>query len=366
MYLQRLTVDGLRNLSNVDLRDFAPVNIFFGQNGSGKTSLLEAINLLSVARSFRSNKIAPIVNHERVDCTVYGVLTSADDASLQLGVTRSKSSESIIKANGRKISKVSELADCLPLQIVHSDSFHLIDGGPSGRRRFLDWGVFHVEHSFFKIWSDAQRCLKHRNSLLRHGKIRAAELDVWDVELAKLGEALAEQRHQYFEGFAKVFQDCLSQLIDLRELRVTFSKGWESRVSLYDYLVANRDRDANRGHTIGGPHRADLHFRMSGSAAAEVLSRGQQKLVVYALQLAQGYYLQKATGRRCIYLLDDLPAELDGVHRKALCKLLAHLGVQVFVTCVDFEDLRGCWAPETGIKMFHVEQGKVYPSPTPF
>ena len=245
------------------------------------------------------------------------------------------------------------------MQVICSDTFKLLEGSPAVRRQFMDWGVFHVEHQFHSIWKNAQRCLKQRNSLLRHGRLDDSELAVWTQELAGFGEQLDVFRKSYFDRLVPIFEETLSRLLDIDGLSLKYYRGWDSDRSLCDVLAANLNRDKEVTHTQAGPHRADLKFRYRSANAADILSRGQQKLVVCALRVAQGYLLSQEKGRSCVYLIDDLPSELDRGHRKALCMLLEELGCQVFVTCVDHRDLAECWSVDMPVSMFHVEHGNI-------
>ena len=357
MQLRKLEVTGVRNLNQVTLAGLSPINIFFGSNGSGKTSVLESIHLLSLAKSFRSHKVKPVIHHDSDQLVVFGELLTADNIASPMGIQRSKKEPGLIKVDGKALRSVAELAEYMPLQVINSATFLLLEGSPSVRRQFIDWGVFHVEHQFHSVWKATQRCLKQRNSLLRHGKIADEQLSLWSRELAKNGQQLDQYRQQYFEQLAPVFHKLLSQLMEVDGLTISYYRGWDKDKSLEDVLQENLTRELEQGRTLSSPHRADLRIRLNGSNAAESLSRGQQKLVVCALRVAQGYLLAKLTGRTCIYLIDDLPAELDKLHRKALCRLLEDLNSQVFVTCVDHKDLSDCWSDKNNINVFHVEHG---------
>jgi DNA replication and repair protein RecF len=360
MVIRRLAITDVRNIRQAHLEGLTPVTILYGQNGSGKTSVLEAIHILSSARSFRSHKLSPVIFREAEQCVVFGeVCRSASGNYLSMGVQRSRSSGGQIKVAGRVVNNTSELAECLPLQVINSDSFSLLEGSPSVRRRFLDWGVFHVEHDFHQAWKQAQRCLKQRNSLLRSGRMADAELVVWTDEFIRSSELLDSYRQRYLQGFKPIFERCLSRLLDLEGLKLSYHRGWDSSRSLREVLASQAVREREHQHTTSGPHRADLRLRYHSHPAHEVLSRGQQKLVVCALSLAQGYYLSQLKGHHCVYLVDDLPAELDAVHRKALCALLYELECQVFISCVDYRDVDDCWPDKEQIRMFHVEHGQV-------
>jgi DNA replication and repair protein RecF len=157
-----------------------------------------------------------------------------------------------------------------------------------------------------------------------------------------------------------VFKDTLRALYDDHEkIELHYSCGWDTEKEYSQYLSDNRDKDAQRGFTQAGAHRADLKVKVGSLAAADVLSRGQQKLLVAALRLSQGKLLQQQTGRKTIYLVDDLPAELDKRHRDRFVAALCATGSQVFITCVDVDDLVAAYAERDQPAMFHVEHGRV-------
>ena len=155
------------------------INILHGDNGSGKTSLLEAIHLLGMARSFRSTRLNPVISHEQGSCTVFGQVELGEEQSSALGISRDRSGEIRIRINGQSVRSAAELAETLPLQLINPDSFRLLEGAPKLRRQFLDWGVFHVEPRFLQAWQRLQQALRQRNSWLRHGTLDAASQAAW-------------------------------------------------------------------------------------------------------------------------------------------------------------------------------------------
>ncbi|WP_101758652.1 DNA replication/repair protein RecF [Oceanicoccus sp. KOV_DT_Chl] len=361
MLIRRLEITGVRNLSRACLENLSPINILFGDNGAGKTSVLESIYLLSSARSFRGHKLKPLVNIDMDSCVSFAEIDIEGLGYQPVGIKRFKASAKpgVIKVAGQHVKSASVLAENLPLQVINADTFQLLEGSPSVRRQFLDWGVFHVEHQFYSVWKSAQRCLKQRNSLLRHARIDQPQLAVWTSELVQHAELIHGYRAAYFTQLVPVFEKVLDRLIDLDGLQLAYFRGWDKDRTFTEVLASNQQREQEQGYTLSGPHRADLKLRYRASNAADILSRGQQKLVVCALRVAQGYLLSQLTGKSCVFLVDDLPAELDFRHRKALCGLFEELQCQVFVTCVDHNDLVGCWGDDTSISMFHVEQGKI-------
>lgn len=361
MTVRRLRIQDLRNIQGAEL-DLAQVNVLAGENGSGKTSVLEALYLLGSAKSFRASRPEAVIRDQSPSCTVFAQIADpGSSASTAIGVTRSRSGDFEGRIQGRAVQNTAELARLLPIQVLNSASFDLLEGGPKSRRQFLDWGVFHVEHAFHPAWLDAQKTLRQRNALLRHARIAPAELQVWDDRLAASAAVLDALRRRYFEAFYPEFEATLGELLAIEGLELGYYRGWDRERDLKDVLGEQFERDHERGFTHSGPHRADIRLRKLGRNAEEVLSRGQQKLVVSAMKLAQARLFSAMRGRHCLFLVDDLPAELDRGHREQLCSVLSRLECQVVVSCVDADDLDGCWAgvPEDAIRRFHVEQGAI-------
>ncbi len=361
MTLKRLSIKHLRNLDAVDIVPSDRVNLIFGENGSGKTSVLEAINLLALGRSFRSHKHKPLINHQQQSFTIFGRVHADDEADIPIGINRQINGDALFKVNGNMVGSAAALAAYLPVQVINSETFLLLEGSPKVRRQFIDWLVFHVEPNFYPVWKDLQRCLKHRNSLLRRDRIDPFEIGTWDKELITLTEKIHTYRKECMLQFSETFYELLREFISVEGIAIRYSRGWDKEKSYADVLTENIERDHRQGFTQAGSHRADLKITVDGQNAAEILSRGQQKLLACALKIAQGYVFSRLTGRKTIYLVDDLPAELDEKHRNLLAHWLETMNTQVFITGVEREILLSTWQnkPHIETKMFHVEQGKV-------
>lgn len=364
MTIEHLKITNFRNIAAAVIKPAAGINLLVGENASGKTSILEAIYLLSMVRSFRSKKIKNLINHSADQFTVFANICADESASYSLGIQRHQlDTDTEILFRGQKPSGVAELTATLPVQLINSEAFRLLEGGPKDRRQFLDWGVFHVEHSFIQCWKRFQRALKQRNSLLRHGRIDELEMQLWEKELAVNGEQVTALRQDYLARLKPVFAGLLDKFLGSQTFTLNFQRGWDKSLDLKESLLASRVKDREQGFTQAGPQRADIRVAINGYTAMEVLSRGQQKLVVSALKLAQGALLSEARNKQCVYLIDDLPAELDKKHRRIFCEVLEKQSGQVFITGVDAEALTDGWQKPESILWFHVEHGQISPKP---
>lgn len=360
MHLSRLSVSDLRNI-RADLTNLGQINIFFGANGSGKTSVLEAIHLLGLGRSFRSPSARSVVRYQAESLTVFAEQTGSSPmaARTRLGLSRNGGGELIMRMNGEPVRGLAQMARQLPLLLVNADTFGLLEGAPRLRRQFLDWGVFHVEQEFYPAWKVAVRCLKHRNSLLRRGKLDLLELDAWDQRLADCAKILHACRERYSQRLISAWRNTLGGLGVEPMPEMHYSPGWDASQSYRDVLSSQRQRDLAQRQTGSGPHRADLVFRVHGHAAADILSRGQKKMAVMALRLAQAELLKADTGQSCLLLLDDLPAELDpGALGRLMAWLSAHDN-QAFITSIPPDALPVAEANRNRTRWFHVEQGSM-------
>lgn len=356
MFISRLEVRQLRNLTSVSLHPCRGINIIEGANASGKTSLLEAIHLLCLARSFRTLRTSHIVQHGASRLTLFAEICSGQ-IHHRLGLQRDTDNRLELRLDGRQLASRSELVSLAPLQLLTPESSSIITGSPRGRRHFMDWLMFHVEPGFHPLWLNYQRLMKQRNSLLRSGK-QLETLPQWDRSLIHHGQQLDVLRKDMLEQFIPIIKEYSALLLPDLQLQIKYRQGWRAGVSLEAALHDSMQSDRKQGMTTVGPHRCDLVFESESRPVLELLSRGQLKLLVVALVLAQMKYLSQGTGKQSIMLVDDLPAELDAAHRQLLIDLLSSGCEQVFITTTE-RRLLGVDIQGEENKMFHVEHGQV-------
>ena len=340
-----------RCLAEVELTLDSAANLFVGPNASGKTSLLEAAFFLGRGRSFRSRRRDALIRYGQSEFLLAG-RTTADPVPVPLGVRASRTGTEW-RVGGAVAGGIAELAEQFPAQVIDPEVHKLLEEGPGRRRRFLDWGVFHVEPSFLANWRRYHQALRQRNAALKLER-GDEDLAAWEIELATSGESLARQRETYLARIAGPLGTIGTALLD-RPITLVHSAGWDTDRPLLEVLRAGRPRDRRHRATQAGPHRGDVSVHVGGRAAKDQVSRGQQKLVAAALMLAQLEIQEQERPGRSALLLDDPAAELDRENLARLMAIVQKLPAQLWVTSLR-GDIPGL--PARG-RMFHVEQGRI-------
>jgi len=357
MQVRRLTVAGLRRFAHVELAPEPGLNLITGDNGAGKTSLLEALHLMAWGRSFRGRVRDGLIRTGATAVEVFVEWNEGPEARVRRAGLRHSGQEWAGRLDGEKVYQLGDLCAALAVVSFEPGSHALVTGGGEPRRRFLDWGLFHVEPDFLPVWRRYNRALKQRNALLKAGG-STHQLDAWDAELADSGESLTLHRLAYLERLSPVLQQAAGDLVGmLGEAALQFSPGWKRQeLGLADALLVNRERDRQFGHTGVGPHRADWHVGYAALPQREPLSRGQAKLTALSCLLAQAEDYASVRGQWPIVALDDLASELDRRHQAAVLARLQATGAQIFLTGTEAPPALD---PTTVQARFHVEHGQV-------
>ena len=354
MTLESLLVEDFRCVERAELALHPRFNLLSGENASGKTTLLEAMFFLGRGRSFRAPRAEDLIRATANGFQLVARIAGREGSGRPLGI-RVQRTGMEIRYSGRPVSAMVELATVLPVQAIDPEVHRLIDGGPQERRRFLDWGVFHVEPGFIAHWRRYQRALRQRNAALKAEQPEHL-VRIWDKDLLEAGKEVARQRERYLLALAPHVAAVAERLLG-SPVELTMARGWSSDRSLEEAVAAAWGRDRARGLTHCGPHRADLVVRFEGSIARDRVSRGQQKLVAASLLLGQLHCDASLGSELAALLVDDPAAELDETHLRRLLSEVSALPAQLIVTALDASVPALRELPEG--HWFHVERGAV-------
>ncbi len=358
MQLQHLQVEQLRCIERAAFEPAAQHNLFTGDNGSGKTSLLEAIYLLGRGQSFRHGSGRRLIRDGAESCLVRARLDpGAPQAPFPIAIQKGGEVTRIRIAQETQV-RLSDLARYCPVLVLEPGQHRLLEDGPVLRRRYLDWSVFHVEHQYHQCWQRYSRALKQRNALLRQRQ-RAA-LGSWNEEFASAAEELDRYRSKVHEEMQAFIQDLLITFFgEDHSLSVDYRRGWPAQTRLREVLALQEVQDLERGFTQSGPQRAEIRVRSHGHMARESLSRGQQKLLITAMLLGQAQHFASRRDSHPILLVDDLASELGQLARQSLFGWLQSYPGQCFLTALDPEMLPRSLLDRS--RMFHVKHGALSP-----
>lgn len=374
MPLEFLKIHNGRNLKEFSLEAHPYFNIIYGLNGVGKTTILESVYLLLRSRTFRSSKYKSFINRDSTTCTIFSrfksVLDSDSFNDFTLGISRSKeSSQPILHLNSKKINSLSTITSLVVLGLITPESFTLLDAGPSIRRKFIDWGVFHVEPCFLSDWRSFKKILSSRNKLLasysknyRVNQSLTSEqmelLNCWNPQLISLNNKLNCYRENQIKNISSFFYEYLSYFSqDLAsEITLKYYRGWNKDLNYDDFLKLKINEDLHAGYTRYGTHRGELRININRNMAKDILSRGQKKIVIICLILSQFRFLinLESNKEHNILLLDDIDSELDEINLRILFNILHSFKCQILVTTTN--NLKYGFIDKDDHKLFHVEQ----------
>ena len=359
MRITRLDIAGVRRFDTVSLAPGPALNLLTGPNGAGKTSVLEAMHLMAYGRSFRGRVRDGLIRQGAAAVEIFVEWEEAAGRIRKAGLRHTGQAWQG-RLDGGDVAHLGELCAALAVVTFEPGSHDLVTGGAENRRRLLDWGLFHVEPDFLRVWRRYARALKQRNALLKAGG-RTAELDVWEHELSDSGEVITRSRETYLAQWQpRLAEEAATLAPTLGIEQVTLHPGWRrDELSLSDALLLARQRDLATGFTSVGPHRADWRIGFTGIPGREALSRGQAKLTALALLLSQARLHAGLAGDWPVIALDDLASELDRAHQARVVDDLVATGAQVFVTGTDAPE--ALLAHADRLRHVHVEEGRLRP-----
>nr|WP_228130396.1 DNA replication and repair protein RecF [Moraxella caprae] len=375
--ITQLQITHVRNLAQISLT-LADCNVFVGRNGSGKTSLLEAVFLLSRGKTFRHHEPKRYISHHQKSCTVWA-MTGSDMLAVQKNLDERQLATTVLKLNGQTVTTQSPLTYALPVLPIDPSGMTVLEEGSHARRQMLDWLTFHVKQEFYGEWLAYQRLLKQRNLLLKSPRVRerAGEVRAWDNQLAYHADKLHQCRQAVFERWQVCFDEMMGRLLPhyQGDIYLSYQAGFDDKTGLLSILASRLGSDMELGYTRVGAHRADVMvmLKQSGdgghikSQAVDVLSRGEKKLLITALRLSQLQVMCAYQQIQPVVLVDDIDAELDVGAMNVLLGTLLSLPCQLMITSLQDETAEmvaqklSALHESRTFKKFHVKQGDITP-----
>ena len=360
MHLTHLEVLGFRNVSRADVDLSSGINLLVGENGAGKTAILEAIYLLARGRSFRTTQSKQLIKHGDDELVVRAEVDTGQMVH-RLARGKSRGGETKAKIDGESAHKQSRFAELLPLQTLLPGIADLVLDGPSIRREFVDWGLFHVEHQYLEISRRYRKALGQRSAWLREGHGGAFDKDPWAQDIAKQGAQINHRRKGFVASLDQQTRRIFAALGAELEVQLIYhgAGDTEDAAAAMAQLAESYERDLRHGTTHIGPHRNDVDIAVNGTNAKNTVSRGQAKLIASAIVLAYCTELSQQSNVLPVLLLDDFGAELDSGHRERFFQELERIGCQVIATTTDEPKYLVGDALASRARVFHVEQGAI-------
>ncbi|WP_017815456.1 MULTISPECIES: DNA replication/repair protein RecF [Paenibacillus] len=368
MFINQISLQNYRNYENIQLDSFSPVNLFIGQNAQGKTNLIEALFVLALSKSHRTNKDKELISfgadNARITCEAekkYG------NVKLELNFSsRGKKA----KINGLEQRKLSDFIGTINAVMFAPEDLEIVKGSPGIRRRFLDMEIGQVQPSYLYHLQQYQKILVQRNNYLKQswsaGSKDATMLDIWNEQLVEHGVKIVRKRKQFIhklQGWAENIHMGITGGKEKLVLSYVPSFGGveeEDEAVLFEQFMIKlsqvKEQEYRRGATLAGPHRDDLTFHINGNEAAVFGSQGQQRTTALSLKLAEIELIHEEIGEYPILLLDDVLSELDPYRQTQLIETFQDK-VQTFITATGIESINAGRLKEAQI--FHVHQGHV-------
>lgn len=353
MHLNRLSIHNVRKIASADLTLNPSINLFVGPNGSGKTTLLESIYLLSGGRSFRTTRASDVISRGQNTLTVAGDIET-QSKSVAIGVEKT-STATRLRLNSENVAAASTTVRLLPMLVLNSESFSLLEGGPSNRRDLLDRVLFHVEHGYFDVLRRFYQTLKQRNAAIRQ-EAGQKEIDLWNSPLIDTVKHIDNYRRSQVEILNGALHSTGIQ-DDLGLVELAYEPGWRKEIDFENALELARDRDRTLKTTTVGPHRAEVKVLVEGQLAKKSASRGQTKLLIVALIAAMQQVIKQGATTEPVLLIDDLASELDVIAKTKAIQLLTKAKTQAFFTAIEYNSLISL--RDFPSHLFHVEHGQI-------
>lgn len=373
MYFENIRLKNFRNHTNTSLNFGTKANVVLGDNGEGKTNLLEAISYISLTKSFYASNDTVVlkINEQVFEIEANVVSDGGMINKVHIGYD-SRSGEKVYSINKRRIEPFSSIIGKFPLVFLSPENADITFGGPSDRRKFLDIVISQSNISYFKDLSEYRKVIRHRNKIFVNTKFFRTDssvlLEPWNDQLVKYGSRIMFKRKLFVNEFRKYIEASYDDLVEVNEIpSITYEPSFEindddavERISekFFDVIKQKNQEELKFGTTLIGPHRDEIGLKLNGLDLRKFASQGQHKTFLIALKIGEFFYLKERCNETPVFLLDDVFSELDANRAYHMLKLIESLS-QTFITSTNPEIFNATLKFENNNKKFLIKSGTV-------
>ncbi|WP_024990484.1 DNA replication/repair protein RecF [Segatella albensis] len=342
MILKKLSIINYKNIRTADLELSPKINCFIGQNGVGKTNLLDAVYYLSFCRSAFNPIDSQVITHDQDFFVIDGTYENENGEELNIYCGMKRGTKKHFKRDKKEYKRLSQHIGLIPLVFVSPSDTTLIEGGSEDRRKLMDVVISQYDHGYIEALTGYNKALQQRNALLKMDEEPDASLlDIWEEEMARHGTLIYQKRSAFVEELVPVFQDIYDQISGKSEQVSLKYISHGQRGDLLDVIRRDRFKDRAVGYSLHGVHRDDLEMLLDGYQMKREGSQGQNKTFVLALKLAQFDFLRRTSSQSTpLLLLDDIFDKLDASRVERIVKLVSSSRFgQIFITDTNRDHL---------------------------
>ncbi len=355
MYIKEVYLKNFRNYKEQKIELNENANVFYGNNAQGKTNILEALYFAALGRSFRTYKESELIefNHDFSNIVINYVKNDRDN---KIEISLNKKNSKVIKVNGVKINKNSELVGNINLVIFSRDDITILKQGPALRRKFIDVLISQLKPNYMFELLEYNKILDNRNAMLKSKKIDT--IDIWNEQLATKMEIIHKYREEYIEKLQNKLETIHPGLTDNKEeIKIIYKTNFENKEQFLELLKRSEQNDLFKGYTHEGAHREDFEILINDRSLNLYGSQGQHRTAVLALKIAELNIIKEEIGENPVLLLDDVTSELD--EHRVLSIFDVVKDYQVLITCTDLAQVLKYDSLTKNIKLFNISSGHV-------
>jgi len=355
MYIKEVYLKNFRNYKEQTIELNENANVFYGNNAQGKTNILEALYFAALGRSFRTFKESELIKFNN-DYSNIIITYNKNERDNKIEIDLSKNNKKVIKLNGIKINKSSELVGNINLVIFSPDDITILKQGPALRRKFLDVLISQLKPKYMFELLEYNKILDNRNAALKSKNLET--IDIWNEQLATKMDIIYQYRKEYINKLQEKLTIIHPGLTDNKEeIKILYKTNYVNKERFLEVLKRNEQNDLFKGYTTEGAHREDFEILINNNSLNMYGSQGQHRTAILALKIAELNIIKEEIGENPVLLLDDVTSELD--EQRVLSIFDVVKDYQVLITCTDLAQILKYDCLTKNIKLFNINSGEI-------